>query len=255
MAALATGGWVERIELSPRLGGACYCPGGNAFLTLSAGYLGSLAWGALILEAGQRAGSRAHRVVQGLGAGVLLLTLLYVRGVFGFLFGVLFGSASSWRPPPLSRGQSDPPHLPGAHQRPLCHPGHQGGRPGPPPPPLRRLHAGPAHRDPHPGLGSGSGSGCPGGLGPPLPPGPPERLRRLGVVPSCPFRGVGHMFSASPVGDWAGPGGVQDRLPRTAGLEPAGATPDVDPQKGGDPLSSPSSPSSLARASDRRIGR
>ncbi len=102
MAALATGGWVERIELSPRLGGACYCPGGNAFVTLSAGYLGSLAWGALLLEAGQRAGSRAHRVVQGLGAGVLLLTLLYVRGVFGFLFGVLFGSGLLLAAPRLS---------------------------------------------------------------------------------------------------------------------------------------------------------
>ena len=43
--AVATGGSIERIELSPLQGGACYCPGGNAFLTLSAGYLGSLAVG------------------------------------------------------------------------------------------------------------------------------------------------------------------------------------------------------------------
>jgi hypothetical protein len=102
IAALATGGSVQRIELSPRLGGACYCPGGNAFLTLSAGYLGSLAWGALILESGQRSGARAFRVVQGLGAAVLVLTLLFVRGTFGILFGLLFGSALLLAAPRLS---------------------------------------------------------------------------------------------------------------------------------------------------------
>jgi hypothetical protein len=93
IAAVATGGSIQRITLSPRLGGACYCPGGNAFLTLSAGYLGSLLWGAAILEAGQRAGRHAGRVVQGIGAGVLLLSLLFVRGTFGLLFGILFGGA------------------------------------------------------------------------------------------------------------------------------------------------------------------
>jgi len=91
MAAVATGGSIQRITLSPYLGGACYCPGGNAFLTLSAGYLGSLAWGALILEAGQRAGRHADRVVKVLGIGTILLTLLFVRGAFGIGFGLLFG--------------------------------------------------------------------------------------------------------------------------------------------------------------------
>lgn len=42
--AVATGGSIQSIEINPLEGGACYCPGGNAFLTLSAGYLGSLAW-------------------------------------------------------------------------------------------------------------------------------------------------------------------------------------------------------------------
>ncbi len=102
MAALATGGWVERIELSPRLGGACYCPGGNAFVTLSAGYLGSLAWGAVILESAQRSGKKASRVVQGLGAGVLVLTLLFVRGTFGLFFGIVFGTALILAAPRLS---------------------------------------------------------------------------------------------------------------------------------------------------------
>jgi hypothetical protein len=93
IAAVATGGSIQRITLSPLLGGACYCPGGNAFLTLSSGYLGSLLWGAAILEAGQRSGRHAGRVVQGIGVGVVLLTLLFVRGAFGLLFGILFGGA------------------------------------------------------------------------------------------------------------------------------------------------------------------
>jgi len=92
MAAVATGGSIQRITLSPYLGGACYCPGGNAFITLSAGYLGSLAWGAAILEGGRRAGRHAGRVVAGLGAGTFVLTLLFVRGAFGVGFGLLFGA-------------------------------------------------------------------------------------------------------------------------------------------------------------------
>lgn len=91
--AMATGGSIQRITLNPRLGGACYCSGGNAFLTLSAGYLGSLVWGGLILEAGRRSGTRAHRVTTALGVFTLAVTILFVRSGFGILFGLLFGGA------------------------------------------------------------------------------------------------------------------------------------------------------------------
>lgn len=88
---IATGGSIQGITLSPRLGGECLCPGGNAFLTLSAGYLGSLGWGALLLESGQWAGRHAGRVVRFLGLFVAVLTVLFVRGSFGIVFGLLFG--------------------------------------------------------------------------------------------------------------------------------------------------------------------
>jgi hypothetical protein len=91
LVALATGGTVQRITLSPGLGGACHCPGGNAFLTLSAGYLGSLFWGAAILEAAHRSRNHAGTVVQAMGAVMILLTLLFVRGAFGLFFGLFFG--------------------------------------------------------------------------------------------------------------------------------------------------------------------
>ena len=93
IASIATGGSIQRITLDPRLGGVCVCPGGNAFLTLSAGYLGSLAWGGVILEVGRRVPKRPDWVVQILGMLVAILTVLYVRGGFGIAFGLLFGIA------------------------------------------------------------------------------------------------------------------------------------------------------------------
>ena len=92
MTALATGGTVERIVLDPNQGGACYCPGGNAFLTLSAGYLGSLAWGGLLISAGQMKRINSRWVTAAVGLLVIGLTLAYVRSAFGFWFGLAFGA-------------------------------------------------------------------------------------------------------------------------------------------------------------------
>jgi len=91
--AIATGGTIREIGLSPDQGGFCRCPGGNAFLTLSAGYLGSLAWGALFIEVG-RSGGRTSRVLLGLlGAGILALGLLTVRSGFAILLCLAAGAA------------------------------------------------------------------------------------------------------------------------------------------------------------------
>lgn len=92
LAALATGGSVERIVIDPDQGGYTLVHGGNAFITLSAGYLGSLAWGAAILSTAHW--KRAGLVAMALGAAVLVVTILYVRNVFGFGFGLLFGLAA-----------------------------------------------------------------------------------------------------------------------------------------------------------------
>ncbi len=93
MVAVATGGSIDRITLDPRQGGACHCPGGNAFLTLSAGYLGSLVWGGLMLSAARTTRIKAEWVNGLIGALVIGLTLLFVRNGFGFVFGVIFGLA------------------------------------------------------------------------------------------------------------------------------------------------------------------
>jgi hypothetical protein len=91
--AVGTGGRVDRIMITADQGGACYCPGGNAFLTLSAGYLGSLLWGAVILILAQARRPEPRNTTTAIGAAVLGLTALFVRNPFGMLFGALFGAA------------------------------------------------------------------------------------------------------------------------------------------------------------------
>lgn len=93
LAAIATGGAVERIVLNMDQGGATYVLGGNAFLVLSAGYLGSLLWGLLLIELAGARTSRARWAVGVLGAFVLLVAVLYVRNLFGVIFTGLFGAA------------------------------------------------------------------------------------------------------------------------------------------------------------------
>ena len=93
VAALATGGRVSHITLDPNQGGATYTLGGSAFLTLSAGYLGSLGWGALMVEAARAKRIRTDVVNGVIGGMVLVLTLFFIRGGFGLAFGALFGLA------------------------------------------------------------------------------------------------------------------------------------------------------------------
>jgi hypothetical protein len=91
LAAVASGGEIVRIELSFDQGGVCLTRGGSAFLILNAGYLGSLLWGALLLVVGTR--SRQDRALVGfIGAVTLAITLIYVRSLFGFVYGVTTGS-------------------------------------------------------------------------------------------------------------------------------------------------------------------
>ncbi|MDP2955056.1 MAG: M50 family metallopeptidase [Longimicrobiales bacterium] len=91
VAAVATGGSIQRIVLDPNQGGATYTLGGSAFLTLSAGYLGSLGWGALMVEASRARRIRSDLVNGAIGGLVVALTALFVRNFFGIGFGVLFG--------------------------------------------------------------------------------------------------------------------------------------------------------------------
>jgi hypothetical protein len=93
IAVVATGGTLDRITLDPLQGGATYFRGGNAFLALSAGYLGSLLWGGALFTAGRDKRVRTDWVNGAIGVLVILLTVFYVRSGFGVAFGIFFGGA------------------------------------------------------------------------------------------------------------------------------------------------------------------
>lgn len=89
LAAVFTGGSIVRIEISAQQGGVCYTAGGIRFFVTSAGYLGSMLWGVLILVLSSRV-KAARFVSMGIGVLLLVITLAYVRTIFGFAFGVAF---------------------------------------------------------------------------------------------------------------------------------------------------------------------
>ncbi|MCH2466066.1 MAG: M50 family metallopeptidase [Gemmatimonadetes bacterium] len=91
IAALATGGLNDRITLDAQQGGACYCAGGNPFMTLSAGYLGSLLWGGLMFSLARAKRMNTRWINSFIGMAVIVLSLLYIRSGFGLIFGILFG--------------------------------------------------------------------------------------------------------------------------------------------------------------------
>jgi hypothetical protein len=92
IAALLTGGCIVAIGLTFDEGGVCLTRGGSRFLVLNAGYLGSLLWGALFLLLGGRR-RRAPTVVATIGVFTLVVTLVYVRTLFGLAYGLVAGAA------------------------------------------------------------------------------------------------------------------------------------------------------------------
>ncbi len=93
IAVWSTGGTVDQITLNPYQGGATYFTGGNAILAMSAGYLGSLLWGALMFSAANESRIRKDWVNGAIGALVIVLTIFFVRSGFGIAFGIFFGAA------------------------------------------------------------------------------------------------------------------------------------------------------------------
>lgn len=86
VAAILTGGSIDHIEVVKEQGGVCVTRGGNRFLTLSAGYLGSLVWGGLALLLSSRT-RRDRGITVAMSGLVLLATVVWVRPVLSFGFG------------------------------------------------------------------------------------------------------------------------------------------------------------------------
>lgn len=86
LTALATGGEVLEMRIEPMQGGSVLSRGGSPFLIASAGYLGSLLIGAGLLLLATF--TRADRwIMAGLALLVAWLSLQYIKGSYGLLFG------------------------------------------------------------------------------------------------------------------------------------------------------------------------
>ncbi|GMU43836.1 MAG: M50 family metallopeptidase [Xanthomonadales bacterium] len=82
-----TGGKVLSMQVTIDRGGEVMSAGGSRFLTLSAGYLGSLLIGAGLLVAGSR--SRHDRaILAALALLMALATVLFMRNLFGLAYGI-----------------------------------------------------------------------------------------------------------------------------------------------------------------------
>lgn len=93
-AAVVTGGIITGIEVNADASGWCRALGGNRFVIISSGYLGSMFYGGVILWVTSR--TRGHKILAGiLGGTLLILAILFIRPViqFGFLFVIATGAA------------------------------------------------------------------------------------------------------------------------------------------------------------------
>ncbi|MDX8350021.1 M50 family metallopeptidase [Cognatiyoonia sp. IB215446] len=91
-ATILTGGEVISLSVSADQGGVVWSRGGNRFLTLTAGYLGSLLIGVGLLVAATR--SKADRAIMA-ACGVVMLVVagLYIRDFFALSFAIGIGVA------------------------------------------------------------------------------------------------------------------------------------------------------------------
>lgn len=85
LAAVATGGEIASIEVSERIGGLCVYRGGNPLVVASAGYLGSLFWGGLILVTTARTGA-SQGVALTVVVVMVVATVLWIRNTFGVYY-------------------------------------------------------------------------------------------------------------------------------------------------------------------------
>ena len=92
LAAIATGGRIVEIQINPQQGGHALTQGGSRFWTLTAGYLGSLLWGGLILLLAAR--THYDKVISILiGFGMVAISIGFGESTFTYLFGIGFGVA------------------------------------------------------------------------------------------------------------------------------------------------------------------
>lgn len=92
IAVILTGGEVVSLSVNSMEGGEVLARGGNCFLTLSAGYVGSLLIGVVLLLTAVN--THLDRITMAiLGALILLVALLYISQPFAVIFSILTAAA------------------------------------------------------------------------------------------------------------------------------------------------------------------
>ena len=90
LAAVVTGGKIVEIQVNQQQGGHALTQGGSRFWTLTAGYLGSLLWGGLILLLAAR--THLDKVISVIiGLGMVAISIGFGESTFTYLFGISFG--------------------------------------------------------------------------------------------------------------------------------------------------------------------
>jgi hypothetical protein len=90
LAAWFTGGEIVKIVVNSDQSGVCWTRGGIRFIVVSAGYLGSLIWGAAILLSAVKT-SYDREITAGLGILLLAVTAIWVRNLEGIVICTLTG--------------------------------------------------------------------------------------------------------------------------------------------------------------------
>jgi hypothetical protein len=91
LATLLTGGTVKELVINQQQGGYVISQGGNQFIIISAGYIGSLLWGVVIFVSSVKS-SYDKAIMTVLGVSIIIITVLLSRSLFSWLFGLLSGS-------------------------------------------------------------------------------------------------------------------------------------------------------------------
>jgi len=87
---IATGGSVETLVLDPMQGGHVISVGGDRFLTLTAGYLGSLLWGVIIYLVAVRTELDKPLMIL-LGLAVMTIAAFFSQDLFALIFAGVTG--------------------------------------------------------------------------------------------------------------------------------------------------------------------
>jgi len=90
LAAVVTGGEFQRFTVSADLSGLAWSAGGIRWIVASAGYVGSAVFGGFLVLLAER-GVSARALLLALGIGLALLSLLFVRNLFGIAAGLSLG--------------------------------------------------------------------------------------------------------------------------------------------------------------------